>query len=97
MRIHRDKLERALRLMAQGKSTREVAKETGLSFGQLKKIREVSDVYVEVETYKKRLEKLREEKLPGIKGLENLDSEIKAREERVRMLKEAEHRAISEY
>ena len=35
-----------------------------LSFKQLKEVAEVSGVYVEVETYKKRLEKLREEKLP---------------------------------
>jgi len=49
MYIHQGKLEAALKLMEEGRSTRDVARQTGLSFKQLKYVRELSGMYVDVE------------------------------------------------
>ena len=43
VRVHRDKLFKALDMLANGKTTREVANEKGLSFTQLKEIRRTSE------------------------------------------------------
>jgi len=47
VRVHKDKLFKTLDMLANGKTARGVAKETGLSFTQLKEIRESLPLYVE--------------------------------------------------
>jgi hypothetical protein len=73
MYIHRDKLEAALKLMEEGRSTRDVARQVGLSFKQLKYVRRLSGVYVDVKEYGRRLERLREERKAELQRLERLD------------------------
>jgi len=61
VRVHRDKLFRALDMLANGKTAREVSRETGLSFTQLKEIREVLPLYVEVRELEKKLLEVKDE------------------------------------
>jgi DNA repair exonuclease SbcCD ATPase subunit len=93
MHIHKDKLEKALAMLGEGKSTREVAKTVGLSFSQLKQVARLSGVYVEVKEYGRRLERLRSERKAELERLERLDELIRRRETEVKSL-QAEEEAI---
>jgi hypothetical protein len=77
MHIHRSKLEAALKLMEEGKSTRDVAKQTGLSFKQLKHVMRLSKAYIDIKDYGKRLEKLRHEKHLELQRLEHVNELLK--------------------
>jgi len=72
--VHRDKLFKALDMLASGKTTREVAKETGLSFTQLKDIRKTLPKYVEVKEFE---EKFLEPTLKIYKELKEHVSKLK--------------------
>jgi len=86
MHIHKDKLEAALKLMGEGRSTRDVARQVGLSFKQLKYVRRLSGVYVDVEEYGRRLERLREERKAELQRLEHLDELVRRRSREVEEL-----------
>jgi transposase-like protein len=79
MHIHKDKLEAALKLMEEGRSTRDVARQVGLNFKQLKYVRRLSGVYVDVKEYGRRLERLREERRAELQRLEHLDELVRQR------------------
>lgn len=86
--IHKEKLERALELLAQGRNTREVSRETGLSFSQLKHVRKLTGAYVDVKTYEQKLKRLRTEKRDELERLERLDEEVKHKEGELKRLVE---------
>jgi DNA-binding transcriptional MerR regulator len=86
MYIHKDKLEAALKLMEEGRSTRDVARQTGLSFKQLKYVRRLSGMYVDVKEYGRRLERLREERRAELERLEHLDELVRLRSREVEEL-----------
>jgi hypothetical protein len=63
--------------MAEGKNTRQIAKETGLSFKQLREVAKICGVYVEVEAYQRELERLKREKHSELEKLKRLDEDVR--------------------
>jgi len=90
-------------MLADGRSIRDVAKETGLSFTQLKEIREVLPLYVEVRELEEKLPELRDEYSSRIKEFEGLQRDVERLkrererlEEEVRRLKHEKERLEEE-
>jgi len=89
--VHRDKLFSALEMLADGRTVREVARETGLSFTQLKEIREVLPLYVEVKELEKKLLELRDEYNQKIKEFEATQRDVeKLKRERQELEREVQ-------
>ncbi|RLI86706.1 MAG: hypothetical protein DRO98_05030 [Archaeoglobales archaeon] len=54
MRVHKQKYERAVELLKEGKSPKEIAKKVGLSIKQILEIAELHDIYVDLDELKKK-------------------------------------------
>ena len=89
MYIHKDKLEKALALLAEGKSTREVSKLVGLNFTQLQYVRRLTGLYIDIKAYEDELKRLREERRAELERLRRLDELIKRKTQEV---EEVEHK-----
>jgi len=83
VKAHRDKLFRALDMIAEDKTTREIAKEMELSFTQLKEIKEVLPLYVEIKELEKKLLELKDEYVASkvVKNLKKRVDELRREEE----------------
>ena len=87
VRVHRDKVFRALDMLAEGRTVREVAKDVSLSFTQLRELREVLPLYVEVRELEERLRSIREDYLSKLREVEELEEVRKALLNEVNALK----------
>jgi len=54
VRVHKQKYERAVELLKEGKSPKEIAKKVGLSIKQILEIAELHDIYVDLDELKKK-------------------------------------------
>jgi len=88
MYIHRDKLEKALALLSEGKGTREVSRQVGLNFTQLQYIRKLTGLYVDVKAYENELKRLREEKRAELERLERLDELVKLKRQEAKAVED---------
>lgn len=77
--IPKEKLAKAMQMLSEGMTTREVSKALRLNFNQLKYIRKLMGIYVDVQEYEKQLVKLREEKRAEIQRLNGIEAEIEAK------------------
>jgi len=70
MRIHKEKYKKVVKMLEEGKSYREISRELGLSFSQIREISRNMGIYVNLEEEKKEVEKRdkRTEKRKGPAG-----------------------------
>lgn len=96
VRVHKDKAFKALDMLAEGRTVREIAKEVGLSFTQLKELREVLPLYVEVRELEEKLRDIREDYLSKLRELQELEDEKKRLQDEVDSLRRERHRLQQE-
>jgi len=88
VRIDKDKAFKALDVMASGGSVREAQKATGLSFTQLKELKEVLPLYVEVRELEGKLLKLKEDYEAKLKEYRSLSMKVSRLRREVKKLVE---------
>ncbi|USH00447.1 helix-turn-helix domain-containing protein [Thermococcus argininiproducens] len=92
MRVHKEKYKKAVKMLEEGKSYREISKELGLSFSQIRDISRNMGIYVDLEERKRELRRLKRE----IKKLERYKAQLEKEIEKKRSIIEGLEEAVEE-